>query len=192
MDTVASCAVRLLLQMVGVSRETDPPRFAEMTEGRGVADPGYGWCGDAVTYALMLAGCRDGNVLNRAELNGSWTPGDNLDRIIRYAKRAGTWHDPQVRPVQYAVYFKKRRDGGHVGMVTSVNASSFDTVDGNSQFGKVATNRREWSIDGYYGWAAPETFLFTPGVMPANMIILGEPDPVSGVRESKGGFDEYV
>lgn len=82
-----------LLQMaanrIGVSPSSDIDEMDRITERRHRERPGgqqYAWCGDFASYILMLSGCHDGGALNRVALNGSWQPGDNIARLVRWAK----------------------------------------------------------------------------------------------------------
>lgn len=176
MNDIATCAVALMVKLLGVGPQTDSVRYSQIAEGRGM-NASYGWCGDAVTACLMWAGCRDGNILNREELNGIWVPGDNLQRIIRYAKKAGTWVPASnaAPPVPYAVFFKSTNNGDHTGFVTSVRDREFSTIDGNSVGGVVARNNRIWDEKSYRGWVKPETF--GPFALKASALLVGEPDP---------------
>lgn len=146
--------VCLFRQMCKLQPGPDPanPRFGTyliITEGRvGESTPGqnYGWCGDAVTYTLSRKGCDvvEGSILNRAEINGSWQAGDNLNRIENWAIANGFWVtalDPsgfQAVLEPGDLIFLTRASGGHICSFlewTNTGAGIYTTMDGNSFFG---------------------------------------------------------
>lgn len=81
--------IQIAADRIGVSPTSDIEEMDRITERRHRERPGgnaYAWCGDFATYVLMLAGCHDGGALNRVALNGKWQPGDNIARLVRWAK----------------------------------------------------------------------------------------------------------
>lgn len=125
----------------------DPSFTREVTEGRW--QPGkYQWCGDYVTYILMQAGCKDGEALNRASLNGKWYPGDNMTRLKNWADK----HGATLKPSEKAkfqpgdVFVIQRKAGGHTGFIErQLDSGHWSTIDGNSLYGRVARNTRTFS-----------------------------------------------
>lgn len=120
-----------------------------ITEGR-KSSPGhyYGWCGDLVSYVLMKAGCMDGAILNRAELNGNkWQPGDNLTRLNKWARSAKVAFGGKDTDLldRGAIYTRIRPNGDHIGIVLAVDGTKVTSVDGNSFGGEVRLN--VWSLN---------------------------------------------
>lgn len=124
-----------------VSLISDPIKYARITEGRAdwITASGelrqYSWCGDFVTFILERAGCRDGRALNRASINGAWRPGDNIARLLAYAKERGGLRTDfeSMRPGD--PIFWNYSGGGHIALFarwSSLNLGAFQSFDGNA------------------------------------------------------------
>lgn len=139
---------------IGVGKTRYRGRYLEIAEGRGdlkSQDPTakrYQWCGDYVTFCFAASGCEDGELLNRAAINGKWIPGDNIDRIQRYAAKRGLWSSDVKAVKRGSVYIIETYDqdgkpnGGHIGIVEHADGDNIITLDGNSFGGVVARNKR--------------------------------------------------
>lgn len=130
----------IALSLVGVGPSTASASYNLITEGRRSSPKRYyGWCGDYVTYCLMLAGVVDGSILNREVLNGEWVPGDNLARIERWAKKAGAMRNHFAVPGDVIV--NPRSDGDHIALILSTPAGpsrQWKTLNGNGKGGVVS------------------------------------------------------
>lgn len=122
--------------------------YLQITEGREDWGPAgakkhYGWCGDFVTYCIMQQGSLDGELLNRAELNGKWVPGDNITRITRVSKARG-WVKPKDAPVERGdIVVLARQNGDHIGFAVSGGYQHYTTIDGNGWGGVVVLTNRD-------------------------------------------------
>jgi hypothetical protein len=125
--------------LVGVGPNSAPAYYNMITEGRKSGSWGYyGWCGDFVTYVLMMSGCQNGNILNRASLNGGhWTGGANLSRLWLWAQHAGatTWW---AKPGDVVIVEAPK--GDHIAFIgrTPASGQGWQTVNGNGQGGVVS------------------------------------------------------
>jgi hypothetical protein len=140
--------------------------YLELTEGRDdwVQDGvhrSYGYCGDFVTYCLMHAGVRDGRILNRAALNdGKWAPGDNIARLVRWARATDSLITPQtfkeqIKPADPVILHRKEGGshppGDHICLMVGWldrNLASFQTVDGNRPMGRCDYNANVMKVPG--------------------------------------------
>lgn len=117
--------------------------YLEITEQR--EGPGYGWCGDWATWLLYRWGCQDGTFLNRAILNGKWTPGDNIARLQRAVPRVNHLSPSALREaVTGDILIYNTPNGGHICFLDTPvkDDGSYVTLDGNSWMGVVANNTR--------------------------------------------------
>lgn len=130
----------IAVSLVGVGPTTAPAKYNLITEGRRSSPKRYyGWCGDFATYCLMLAGVVDGSILNREVLNGVWTPGDNIVRIGRWAKKVGAIRNHFAVPGDIIV--NPRSDGDHIAFILSTPsgpARKWQTLNGNGSGGVVS------------------------------------------------------
>jgi len=109
----------------------------EITEGR-IAQPKYAWCGDFVSYVLMVADATERGCLNRVACIGEWRVGKNIAMIVSCARERGASYEG---PRAYARLRENRAadiivftsdTGGHICFLKNVNsASSIETMDGN-------------------------------------------------------------
>lgn len=154
---VASVAEEAALR--GTSPTVDRNRYLEYTEGRDSwVDPQgqvkkYGWCGDFITWVLSqpAIAVRRGSILNRAELNGKWMPGDTLARFDRWAKNAGASHtygevvSNVYSPSSGDIVILNTPKGGHICFFKSwISGTAFRSIDGNGPGGITAVNTREF------------------------------------------------
>lgn len=137
--------ISFAVSRIGVSPSNDLPELRKITEDRCFERPGgrqYAWCGDFATYCLMCCGCQDGGALNRVALNGKWTPGDNIARLVRWAKGHQQFCDlDQVEPGDIIIF--ANTTGDHICFAESIldGSGNYTTIDGNSG-NIVARNRR--------------------------------------------------
>jgi hypothetical protein len=109
--------------------------YNQITEGR-ESSPGhyYGWCGDYVTYCLMVAGCRDPFLINRKAIRGSWAPGRNIADLLDGARKYGAL-------TSYAnpgdIFICEAPKGDHVAIVRNCQPS-WQLLNGNGWNGVVS------------------------------------------------------
>lgn len=130
--------------MIGVDA-SQPDQMDVITEKRWtekVKGKKYSWCGDFATYCLMVAGCLDGGALNRVSLNGKWVPGDNIARLVRWARA----HNAMITLTEAEpgdLVILANSNGDHIGIMSRpLEGGRFGTVDGNSRFESVFENDR--------------------------------------------------
>jgi len=134
--------IEKMASIVGVGPANDAAKIKEITEGR-YSGPGYGWCGDAATWACARVGVTDGEALNRVEINGKWNPGMNLVYLQNWHHAhdavipKSSWQDGS--PGDFIILF--RSDGNHIGLIESINP--LVTLDGNGWGGVVSRTKRD-------------------------------------------------
>lgn len=79
------CFETVVTPHVGKTTKTDPAFIQQITEGRWTPGSDYAWCGDWVTWVLMMMGSADSH-LNRVAINGRWQIGRNLAMLIDAAR----------------------------------------------------------------------------------------------------------
>lgn len=119
----------------------DSPSVIEITEGRSlltVGDKRYSWCGDFITYVLMMAGARERCCLNRKATNGTWRIGHNINMLLQCARQVGASYEGTAAYKRLAanrigdVVLLDSPGGGHVGFSAGMATSTvFTTWDGN-------------------------------------------------------------
>lgn len=148
-------AIALELAEKAISKTNRREDYLRITEGRDDwrSPEGemktYSWCGDFVSYVLMCAGVTDGSILNRAALNtGVWTPGDNINRIMRWGDQNGASYSKSdaaemAQPGDIFIFETGR--GGHICFFhkwLSLVDYSFETLDGNAKNNATSRNNR--------------------------------------------------
>lgn len=176
--------------LVGVGRDTNESQLSEITEGRytyvGKGGVRYAWCGDFVTYVYARTGCTRGDALNRVELNGSWTPGDNIARLWRWGKSQKALVSPVDAAPGDAICIP-RTGGDHVAIIGSTANDEFELVNGNGHMGRVSLSRRKksaqtrWILNVsslFYGVDLPDTVptrKFVPERQPGEPVFIETP-----------------
>lgn len=136
--------------------------YMDITEGRtdwSDAQGGtrrYSWCGDFVTYVLMMAGIVDGEFLNRAALRGgNWRIGENISMLLQRGRQLGVALEGPAA-LSYAqsrtseamgadVYIMQAPAGGHVGLIAVAQTpNAIWTYDGNGPGGTTGRNLRSF------------------------------------------------
>jgi hypothetical protein len=150
-DSIRAQFVRDVKSFVGVSPRERVPELDSITEKRWrekTKHGPYSWCGDFPTFMAERWGCKDPTALNRVSVAGAWTPGDNIARLIRWAKAHEAWitgKDLTARVQEGDFYIKPRPDGSHIGIVGATSLPSYETIDGNGWMGAVSQGKRTWT-----------------------------------------------
>lgn len=141
-----ACILSQARSRIGVSRSHRVDELDRITEGRYTyKHPKYGWyawCGDFASYLLEMCGCSDPTALNRISVAGKWTPGDNISRIMRWAKSHGASFTDPARLKAGHYYVKPAANGDHIGVVSEVMETGYKTIDGNGWKGAVSEGSR--------------------------------------------------
>lgn len=147
------------------------PEYELITEGRTSAKRPdgsvitYSWCGDFVSYVLMIAGATRRECLNRIATRGAWVPGKNISMLYECAKVGGAAYEgasgyARIRENHPGDIIVLNTDhgvggGGHTCFLGSVlSASTLVTWDGNSVGGcsyvrtrALGTQKVAWVLD---------------------------------------------
>jgi hypothetical protein len=112
----------------------------------------YSWCGDYTSWVFWKAWVLKGQpaaekdtlkkIFNRVAWNdsGKWAPGDNINRVEKFAQGGGEglvlYHPPKDKyvPKPGDMWMSNRGLGGHIGMVAACDPSKDEliTLDGKS------------------------------------------------------------
>jgi hypothetical protein len=131
-------------RLIGVSGAKDPVTLDLITERRWrETTPGgrYAWCGDFTSYLAEHAGCQNGSALNRVSLNGTWVPGDNITRVVRWAQHNGfIGNRDNATPGDFIV--TPRTSGDHIAIISGRSSTEFELINGNGMNAEVSPSKR--------------------------------------------------
>lgn len=108
-----------------------------------------GWCGDFVTYNLKEAGVMDGHILNRADINGEWVPGDNILRLERWALETNATVPLQQGQTGDIIIIPLGARDAHIALIYGRDQGDYILLNGNGWGGVVSLSRRKVTDKAY-------------------------------------------